>query len=220
MGDLMSLAERLVGVIWKRFERIPSVSAQISHQKQAVEVSIEAEKVARSSLEDPQAKAMLAKRLSANASSIDTARTALSRRCDYVSNRAYRLLSAVDDDTPVAPVAQHLEQLFSQEEALGRMPLDQAFRYLAEIEPRLLSMKQQMIKEPTDTEHSSRLTTSTHRALVDLVGVNADRDRTLIGTNLAASIVRQYLEIRGGVTTLGSIDVPYFDAPLRICVRA
>lgn len=216
----MSLAGRFVGVIWRRFERIPSVGAQIAHQKQAVEVSIEAEKVACSSLEDSEAKAMLAERLSADPSSIDAARTVLSRRCDYLSDRAYRLLSAIGDDTPVAPMAQDLEQLFSQEEALGRMPLDQAFRYLAEMEPRLLNMEQQMIKELADTEHSPGLTQSIHRALVDLVGVSAGRDRTLIGTNLAASIVRQYLEIRGGVTALGSINMPYFDAPFRIGVRA
>lgn len=201
------------------------ISGQIAYQKRVVELSIEAEKAAYSSLDDSQAKALLAERLSAlaerpSADSIDAAQAILSRRSEYVSNRAYRLLSAIADDTPVVPMPQHLEQLFAQEEALGRMPLDRAFQHLAEMEPRLRDLEQQMSREIADPEHRSGLTRNVHAVLVSLVGVGADRDHTLLGTNLAASIARQYLEILGGTTILGNISTPYFDAPLRIGVRA
>ena len=51
----MSLAGRFVGVIWKHFEGILGVSEQAARQKLAVEISIEAEKVACRLLGDSQA---------------------------------------------------------------------------------------------------------------------------------------------------------------------
>lgn len=223
----MSLTGRFARAIWRRFERMTGVYGQIAYQKRAVELSIEAEKAACSSLDDSQAKALLAERLSvfaerlsADPGSMDAARTILSRRSEYMSNRAYRLLSAIAGDTHVAPVPQHLEQLFDQEEALGRMPLDRAFQCLAEMEPRLRDVEQQVHREIVDPEHRPELAQSVHKVLINLVGVSADQDFAILGTNLAASIVRQYLEILSGTTILGSVSTPYFDAPLRIGVRA
>jgi hypothetical protein len=54
----MSLLGRLARAIWRRFERMPGARGQIAYQKRVVEVSIEAERAAYSSLEDSQAKGL------------------------------------------------------------------------------------------------------------------------------------------------------------------
>jgi hypothetical protein len=218
----MSLIGRIAWAIWRRFESTPGVRGQVEHQKRVVEISIEAERAACSSLDDSQAKTMLAARLSSDLTptSIAAARARLVERTEYISERAYRLLTAIVDDCPVAPVPQEMEQRFMREEALGRMPLDGAFQYLAEMEPRLRDVEQQMSRELAALGQCTGLTQSAHKALIDLVGVGVSRDDTLLSTNLAASIARQYLEIRGGITSLGNTRTSYFDAPLRIGVRA
>ncbi len=75
---------------------------------------------------------------------VEEALTHFHRRDDYIDDRTYRLLAAAAADTTVAPIPLERVDLFAQEEEIGRMPMEQAFGRLAEIEPGLLDLKSQV----------------------------------------------------------------------------
>lgn len=207
--------------MWKLIGGSSWVRGEIGRQKKMIEVLIEAERVAYNSLDDSKVKTMLAERLGGDHSSIDGALTVLARRIEYISDRARRLLLAVGSNSPVAPMPQEWSDLFTREEALGRMPLKDAFCRLAESEPRLADLGQEVeCREITGDDRASRLPSNVNKTLAGLVGADASVDDVLLRTNLAASIVRQYLEIESGITILGEVDTSYFDAPLKIGVKA
>ena len=55
---------------------------------------------------------------------------------DYLDDRAYRLLLAVDQGAAVTPIPAADRARFEQEARLGHLPLTDAFAELAEAEPR------------------------------------------------------------------------------------
>jgi hypothetical protein len=216
----VKLTAWLARVVSRRIENVPRFRHEIDRRKRMIQVCIEAEKAAYCSLDDLEAKAMLVRHLNTDSASIDGALAILARRSGYISNRALRLLSAVDSDSPMASVPQDRAKLFAQEKRLGEMPLKEAFSRLAELEPHLLDVERQISNVPVrEVDRASSLPSQVNQSLIKLVGFGAGADDALLCTDLAASIVRQYLEILRGVTVLGSVDTPYFDAPLKVGIR-
>lgn len=213
----MALTGRLAEFLLGRLERLPSVQETAERQKRIHPVLHAALAAAYSSQDDEEAKATLARKIDADEVSIDGALTALAKRKEYIGERAWRLLTAVRDDVRVAPTPHELTDLFAQEEALGRMSIDEAFHRLASMAPGLLEVERQLVSVQSGARsRSSGLPRTVDKALVDLLGRGALDDSELLHTDLARSIVQQYLEIANGTTALGSVDTPYFDARVKI----
>jgi len=95
------------------------------------------------------------------------------RRTSYLDDRAYRLLTAAVDGTPVRPIDPAVASQFAAEAELGRLSLSDAFAALAVLEPRLRDASRQA----DDTL---------------LVGPWASGPHAVLNTELAAGIVREY----------------------------
>ena len=135
----------------------------------------------------------------------------LARRDTFTNDREYRLLTAVACGSDVEPMPGWGASLFCQEETLGRMPIDRAFRRLADTEPRLLAVEKR-------ARESSRETTSDSaaheisQALRKLVGSGAEQNGPLIRSRLASRIAHHYLWIVLGETAFGRPDISFFEA--------
>lgn len=102
------------------------------------------------------------------------------RRTSYLDDRAYRLLTAAVEGTPVRPIDPAVSEQFAAEAELGRLSLPDAFAYLVALEPRLRAARSQ----PADTL---------------LVGPWATGPHAVLNTELAAGVVREYAaSTRGG----------------------
>jgi hypothetical protein len=137
-------------------------------------------------------------------------------RRDSIDDRAYRLLAAVAADSPVAPIRPELAELFAREEALGRIPMQQAFEQLAEIEPGLRDLSRQAAAAANSGGSEDwGLPKDLRERVNDLLDGGARSDDALLHSNLATSIVEQYLLILAGDTRVGTPEVSYFDAPIK-----
>jgi hypothetical protein len=122
-------------------------------------------------------------------------------RVNYLEDRAFRLLQAASTDSPVQPIdAQHRE-LYLEEARLGRMPLAEAFAYLAALEPRLTQRVGPV----------GRLTVG----LGELVGPRASSPHPLLRTDLAIEIVTEYLKARREGAAITEDLTPFFERPRR-----
>jgi hypothetical protein len=143
------------------------------------------------------------------------------KRSDYISDRTFRLLSAVADNKPVRPIEPALAGLFGEEEAIGRLPLQRAFDYLAELEPALRELERMPPDPPlpplsppgsNGAFGGRRAKLNERRSLTsDLVGIRARSDRPLLRSDISASIVRQYLAFRDESPC--ELSRAYFDSP-------
>lgn len=143
------------------------------------------------------------------------------KRSDYISDRTFRLLSAVAENKPVRPIDPALAGLFGEEEAIGRLPLQQAFDYLAELEPALRALERMPPDPPLPPLRPAesngafggrRVKLNERRSLTsDLVGIKARSDRPLLRSDISASIVRQYLAFRDESPC--ELSRAYFDSP-------
>jgi hypothetical protein len=213
---LMGLAGQLGKAVLKRIESSPGVQAQIARSERTTPVLRVARKAAYSSLDDEAAKAMIRERLDVEAPVVEEALTHFRRRDDYIDDRTYRLLAAAAADTRVAPIPADRTELFRQEESIGKMPMEQAFQRLAEIEPGLLDLKSQVeAVEKNCDPGSCGLPKHIKEPLHRLVGGGASSDHELLHTSLATSIVHQYLEILTGNTRFGTPDISYFESPIK-----
>ncbi len=122
-------------------------------------------------------------------------------RDGYIKDRAYRLLTAALDETDVRPIDPSLCTQFMREEALGRIPLEEAFTELAEHEPELSELTGE--EDPGVLQNRAR----------ELVGIAARSGDPLLRSDLAASIIEQYVGIRQGRLE-GDLRAPYFDTRL------
>jgi hypothetical protein len=94
-------------------------------------------------------------------------------RTSYIDDRAYRLLTAAVDGTPVRPIDPNVSDQFSAEAELGRMSLSDAFAYLVSLEPRLADEPVRRAEE----RRTRRSGLSVGRSEPELVGAWAELPR-------------------------------------------
>ncbi len=194
--------------------------------KRAVPYMKQARAAAYSTLTDEQARERLLSSVEEDEIGLEVAIELSGRqRGDFISDRAFRLLAAVADGSTVSPIDQTLASLFGQEEELGRLPLREAFNRLATMEPDLRYLATWEMDRTVDTSHPRPYDQGTDRQSTDrqqsnhaaqqLVGVGARSEIPILRSDIAASIVRQYLEIDAG-RMRGDVGKPYFDAPRQV----
>ncbi len=213
----MSLKGQLGKALLKRLETIPAVQAEVERAKRRGPLLQAARRAAFSSLDDEQAKAKLARNLNAGTAVIEDALALLGsqRGFGYTEDRAYRLLTAAAAETEVAPAQAEHAELFAEEESIGRIPIEQAFGRLGEIEPALLDLPDRARTRRPEDDQDCGLPERVRRPLRRLVGAGAISDHPLLHTDLATSIVHQYLEQLAGNQFLGSPSTPYFESPIK-----
>jgi hypothetical protein len=212
----MDLRHQLGHAIKRRIESIPAIQQATERHERVAPAQKAAWEVAHGPLDDEAAKVDLLTRLTAAPEILREATINLARHRDtYVSDRAYRLLSAAAADGPVQPIPPERAELFAREEALGRMSMEQAFKQLAAIEPALQAIEWEILAghQRRDGEECSPLPNDVHDRLRELVGGGARREDELLRTTLAGSIAEQYLQIAAGVTHLGVSSESFFETP-------
>ena len=170
-----------------------------------------AEELAYSSLSDEEARNRLRPRVAGSEQVVLDATEWLERQRDeYIGDRAYRLLLAAATDTPVKPIDPAMADHFAAERELGSMPLGEAFDRLAQLEPRLRELAE--AASPRDPELRK------HRS--ELVGIGARSEHPLLSSDLAASIVMQYVLARGRSDRDPDLSKSYFEGPRKTGVRS
>jgi hypothetical protein len=132
------------------------------------------------------------------------------RRSDYLSDRIFRLLSALLDDTAVRPIDPDLAELFEEEARLGRMPLRDAFQQLAALEPGLSEFPE--AAPPIPKRFTFKMSRSAPTSPPKLVGAEARSRNPILMSDISASIVRQYVAVSTGEVQ-GDLSESYFDRP-------
>jgi hypothetical protein len=213
----MSLKGQLGRAVLKRIETLPAVQAEMERAERRSPVLQAARGLAYGSLDDEQAKAQLAGSLNADAAVVEDALALLGRQrgYGYVEDRAYRLLAAAAAETEVAPIQPEHAELFAEEESIGRISIEQAFERLAEIEPGLVALRDRARTRRAGDDQGCGLPERVRLPLRRLVGAGAISDHQLLRTNLATSIVHQYLEQLAGNRLLDSSSTSYFESPIR-----
>lgn len=217
----MSLKARLGKAVQRRIEAMPSVQQVKASSERIVPIQQAARRAANSTVDDEVAKEMLSEQLEAEPAVIKEATINLSRlRDDYIHDRAYRLLSAAAAGSAVQPIPPERADLFAAEEALGRMPLGQAYEHLAATEPRLKDMRRRVSGKSSGAPDGecAALPAEIKQELSELVGSAATNEDELLRTNLATSIVHQYLQLLAGDTRSGPATISYFDHPRKAFV--
>jgi hypothetical protein len=165
--------------------------------------------IAGSDLDDESACSRLREQLPQDPEAVRRAIEELGNvRTAYLDDRAYRLLTAAVDDAPVRPIDPSVRSLFLEEARLGRMSLDEAFEYLASLEPRLRELETRRMERPRVKQGWSR---GRDESEFGLVGRFAESPHDLVKTDLAWSVVREYRAVRrhGGTADLGA--TPFFE---------
>jgi hypothetical protein len=217
----MSLKARLGKAVQRRIEAMPSVQAAKARSERIAPIQHAAHRAAYSRLDDEAARNMLSEQLQADRAALKEATIDLARRRDdYINDRAYRLLSAAAAGTAVLPVPPERTDLFAAEEKLGRLALESAFDSLAELEPCLLDMRDQVrTLSPRGTDATcAPVPAHIKQQLAELFGRAAADEPEVLHTSLATSIAHQYLQLLAGDTRAGPADVAYFDHPRKMFV--
>ena len=156
-------------------------------------------------------------RIAADRSLLESAVSlAARRRSNFLWDRAFRLLSAALEGGPVKPIPPAFADLFEEEARLGRMPLQEAFAYLATREPGLLELRDHPPKPEAPRRGLMRhiglrvTKTSPYDAMrSELVGVRARSRKPILMSDIASAVVEQYMLIKAGRLT-GDLSEPYF----------
>jgi len=217
----MSLSGRFARAVLKRVEASPRAQARIARSERTRPVISAARGAAYSSHDDETARAKLCERLTGDAEAVEEALAHYLHRDDYIADRAYRLLAAASAGTTVEATPPGRAELFEQEQALGRLPIAEAFERLTEIEPGLVEARRQASVLNGGAEMDRRgLTRHIREGLGELVGGGARSGHPLLSSTLATSIVHQYLQIAAGNTRFGTADVAYFDSAVKQVVAS
>lgn len=167
--------------------RSPEARAQLDLIRRADPIVRAARDLAYEPISDVEAR----DRLGARIGDAEAAREAIEMlsvgRDSFVKDRAYRLLTAAVGREDVRPIDPAVREAFQREEALGRMPLNEAFAHLAELEPDL-----------TQAAEAEPLIGRSDR-MRELVGLQARSGDPLLRSDVAASVVSQYVGIRKGL---------------------
>lgn len=145
--------------IQARVEAMPSVQAMKERQERVAPVRRAVYGVAQRAIEDAAAMRELEEKLAGKEAEVVELLTDRSFmvRDDFESDRRYRLLAAVASRSEVEPMPPWRASLFSEEQELGSLPMDQAFQKLAEVEPRLLDIQQRVKRPGTRLEENGSL---------------------------------------------------------------
>jgi hypothetical protein len=177
----------------------------------ASEVSRKAVNVACSDMKDEQAVERLRGIAAKNSSGAARALEGLSRmRSEYSTDRAYRLLRAAVDGVRVPLPPSESRELFDREEKLGRLPIERAIATLVALEPRL---------GRTASEGAPAIGRSQLLRLKSVMGPGSDNPDPLVRSNLALSVVSQYLELGDDGANPSDGEVSYFGARRKRVVR-
>jgi hypothetical protein len=164
-------------------------------------------RAAHSTEPDEDARHRLKEELASKRQQAQDALTIFSRmREQFDTDRAYRLLHAAMTDTPVQPIAAECYDLFLSEEQLGRMPLSEAFAFLAKRQPMLHQFERAAAAADGVTWALQRSDTAAHDDMLDahphvstVLGPGAqDCTDPLLRSQLALSIASQHLAIIAG----------------------
>jgi hypothetical protein len=135
-------------------------------------------------------------------------------RDNFLYDRSYRLLTAAVDGSPVRPIDPTIRDLFLAEERLGRLPLKDAFVWLAQMEPRLLDLEGEVRERHWDRADDPGH--QVHRFVVrragQLVGFGVRGKGWLIRSDIAEAVVLRYLLAVAG-TDGGDETSPLFARP-------
>jgi hypothetical protein len=168
-----------------------------------------ARSIAGSSLDDSEACEQLRRRLpSGKDASLRAAEELRKLRDNYRDDRAYRLLIAAVDGTAVRPIDSAVRRQFLEEAQLGRMSLNDAFEHLASLEPRLRRFVAQRLDGPPRKQGWSR---GSGDSELGLVGRFAQTSNDLLRTDLAWSVVREYVAARTYSDTIADDPTPFFE---------
>ncbi len=178
------------------------------------EVARAALRAAYSNVSDEQAAWQLRDIVASNTASLRAAlRLFAEPRDRFDMDRAYRLLDAAMNGGPVQPIPEERRELFQREESLGRMPLADAFTFLADHEPRLrecATASEANLGASQSHERRRKMT------VWEVLGVDGHGD-PLCKTELARSIAVQYLGIVDGSRS-GDSSLSYFALPGKVGV--
>lgn len=178
-------------------------------------------RAAHSAEPDEDARRRLEGDLASNGQQAQDALTIFSRmREQFDTDRAYRLLYAAMTNTPVQPIAADRRDLFISEEQLGRMPLSDAFAFLAKRQPQLYQFEKAArvadgVTGPLlgDNTGADDATVNAPPYVSALLGPGAqDCTDPLLRSQLALSIASQYLAIMAGSHD-GDDSCSYFASP-------
>jgi hypothetical protein len=140
------------------------------------------------------------------------------KRDQFDVDRAFRLLASVMANTPVEPIPLERRGLFSLEEKLGRMPLDEAFAFLAERQPMLHQFIPNArasdaaiatsVNEEIKNTHKDDMPTRVSAAVGPAAQHCSD---PLLRSQLALSLASHYLALLAGAQD-GDISCSYFSS--------
>jgi hypothetical protein len=211
MGFLVRAVGRRIGKALDEFSQSPEGKSAIERSHQSMAVADMAEEVAGSDWDDVAACAQLRERLPEDREAVEGAVEHLGGlRTSFVTDRAYRLLTAALDGTSVRPIDPAVRDQFSAEAQLGRMSLTDAFQSLVELEPRLY----QHLMQGSDELRPMQSGWST-RSEPRLVGAWADSPHPVVNTDLAANIVSEYEAVTSNGRAADTDPTPFFDRKKR-----
>ena len=120
----------------------------------------------------------------------------------YIPDRAYRILIAATQQRPPDTADPNEAELFERERQLGWLPLDQAFRQLADTVPDLDALAARI-----QNEQGSRYIL----ALQKLVGPRSSHPDPLIRSALALQIVSNYFSALRGEPSALDVSLPIWE---------
>jgi hypothetical protein len=133
------------------------------------------------------------------------------RRGDFLDDRAYRILEAVDTGQPVAPVDPACEENFRAQERLARLPLREAFAALADLAPGLLLLETRVADGGWRADAGDPdlgLDAYVDQRLDEVLKSSESSPDPLLSSTVARTIATLYLTIISGEQALGDVDSP------------
>jgi hypothetical protein len=207
------LLSRLFDEGLKRLEASPGYQAVADRVERTEPFESAARGLAYSTLSDEEACARLREWIGAPDDVVrEAVESSAHRRRSYAHDRAYRLLSAAASNELVQPIDLASVKLFRQEEDVGRLPLDQAFDFLAEREPKLAQLRAEAQSQTTTRSPDPRHKAD-HDSKRQLIQICREHQRRAdeLGTLLTRAIALEYLRVVASVGPPRDLAESYFD---------
>ena len=168
---------------------------------QAIEIRSEAVRLAPSDLGDEDLKSMLADTVGSDHHQLELAVRDLAELTpNYAYDRAARLLRAVLEDAPVAPVRGEHAELFEWERKIAHLPPGDAYAELCALEPRLHDLlartpewKRKAEQSRLSTIHRIRAVNRISRAVDRLLGPESGAEDPRLRSAVASGVAFNHL---------------------------